>query len=191
MYKNQTKMSILIIFWMFPNIVCFTGATVFFGILGEARERNIALSMCILFFLLGCGCVAIAAVFWRKFFDFMTVNSLNNLFEADEDGIVPLSDISKETGVAEEKLLKRIRRCLRKGYLINLNYSESERTFYLSDKATKPKSVMLAGAPENKPFIGVHCPSCAASLKIRSGTAGTCPYCGRQIIAPEYVTKEK
>lgn len=183
MYKNQTKMTILILFWMFPNIFCVTGAAVFFGILGEARERNIDLPMCILFFLLGCACVAIGLIFWRKFFDFSTVIALNNLFEADEDGIVPLADISKEMGVAEDKLLKRIRRSIRKGYLINLNYSESERTFYLSDKATKPKKPLLAGAPENKPFVGIHCPSCAASLKIRANTVGTCPYCGRKIMA--------
>ena len=62
----------------------------------------------------------------------------------------------------------------------------SASPIYLIDADSKSVKKVLMYTPENKPFIGVHCPGCAASLKIRANTQGTCPYCGRLITAPSY-----
>ena len=110
---------------------------------------------------------------------------ISDLFTADADGFVPVSELAKALGYTEDKTISKVTKMIRKGYLINCNYSAHQRAFLLSDKIGAPTS-MYQGAPENKPFIGVHCPGCGASLKIRAATMGTCPYCGKLLIGPQY-----
>ena len=95
------------------------------------------------------------------------------------------AELARALNKTEEETISKITKMIRRGYLINCNYSAHQRAFLLSDKIGAP-TTMFQGAPENKPFIGVHCPGCAASLKIRANTQGTCPYCGRLITAPSY-----
>lgn len=113
------------------------------------------------------------------------VRRISDLFTADADGFVPVSELARALGYTEEKTISKLTKMIRKGYLINCNYSAHQRAFLLSDKIGAPTG-MYQGAPENNPFIGVHCPGCGASLKIRCKTQGTCPYCGKLIIAPPY-----
>ena len=72
----------------------------------------------------------------------------------------------------------------RKKILINLVYDETNQRFILTDRADPN-----AGA-KDRPFIGLSCPGCAAPLKIRSGTTGSCPFCGRDVTAPNIVVGE-
>ncbi len=32
--------------------------------------------------------------------------------------------------------------------------------------------------------FGTNCPTCAAALKIRANTLGTCPFCGKELFVP-------
>lgn len=115
----------------------------------------------------------------------MNISALNRYLMTDEDGYVPLADICKALGKNEEKVLKIINYGTRKGFLVNMNYSMTEKAVFLSDKILRDDQAKNErGIPENRPFIGVHCPGCAASLKIRTNTKGLCPYCGREVIAP-------
>ena len=122
----------------------------------------------------------------RKFQNFflssLAIQRISDLFTADTDGFVPVSELAKGMGMPEKMLIKKATRAIRKGTLVNCNYSVSKRAFLLSDKIGKNYE-NGGGIPENKPFVGVNCPSCAASLKIRANTVGICPFCGKQLIA--------
>ena len=113
------------------------------------------------------------------------VRRISDLFTADADGFVPVSELARALGYTEEKTISKLTKMIRKDYLINCNYSADQRAFLLSDKIGSP-TTMYQGAPPNHPFVGVHCPGCGASLKIRASTMGTCPYCGKLLIGPHY-----
>jgi len=181
MYKNMTKMTLSICLWALVSCITLPLSIVFIGVSFSDIQGKDAILMRIIFIILAAAFTSVFVLFWRKFLSLMRVHNLNNLFEADEDGFVPIADLSKAMNMPEVKLRKLTEMLIRKGYLINLNYDASSRAFLLSDKITAKKP-LLAGKPENKPFVGVHCPGCAASLKIRVNTRGTCPYCGREII---------
>ena len=190
MYKNYSKITTAICLWAVVAVIMTPGTAVFWGILFEPDINvpdPVATRIMYLFFALFC--TAFEIMFWCKFFELMRVNRINDLFAADEDGFVPVSELSKEMGITEEKLLKTTTAAIRRGYLINCNYNATEKAFLLSDKIGRPTRT-LQGVPDNNPFIGVHCPGCAASLKIRANAKGTCPYCGREIIAPIYEAKD-
>ena len=127
----------------------------------------------------------IFVVFFIKGAHAVFTRRISDLFTADADGFVPVSELAKALGYTEDKTISKVTKMIRKGYLINCNYSANQRAFLLSDKIGAPTG-MYQGAPANNPFVGVHCPGCAASLKIRANTMGTCPYCGRLITAPYY-----
>ena len=186
MYKNIGKMTLSTAIWGVLSTIGFLNAMIMFGILTDRKYTekidNGMRALYAVIFLVGA---ALVCIFWKKFMNFGLIGRMNDIFMADDDGYVPLEDLSKELGMSAEKILPVANMGIRKGYMINLNYNASEKAFLLSDKLKKPEPV-LAGVPENKPFIGIHCPGCAASLKIRSNTRGVCPYCGREILAPEY-----
>ena len=186
MYKNIKKMSISICIWasiqvvfLLPAVTCW--AITFDNSVYEDMSDPWMYRIAYLF-------VAIISTvpsvfFWIKFVQLLVINRINNLLEADADGFVPVAELAKEMGMSEAKMIKKANNAIRKGYLINCNYSMSQKAFLLSDKTGQP-NLNAPGAPENRPFIGVSCPSCAASLKIRANTQGTCPFCGRLIQAP-------
>ena len=189
MYRNHTKIALSLCLWSFIHVFAFVGAFVFIGVIFDGGPFDDPIPMIVMFLICAAVCIFLVVMYWRKFIQFGMVIRLNNLFMADEDGYVPLNDLCNEMGMPEYKLLKSVQTLMRKGYLINLNYNASEKVFLLSDKVGKP-SMQIQGAPENRPFIGLHCPGCAASLKIRANTKGNCPYCGREITAPAYNSKE-
>lgn len=192
MYKNIGKMMLSVSIWGVLATFGFLSAMVTLGILTDAkytnRIDNPMRALYAVMFLVGS---ALVCIFWKKFMNFGLIGRMNDIFMADDDGYVPLEDLSKELGMSAEKILPVANMGIRKGYMINLNYNATDKVFLLSDKLHKPNYEFAGvGIPENKPFIGIHCPGCAASLKIRSNTRGVCPYCGREIIAPEYAPKE-
>lgn len=191
MYKNNNKLLVTMFIWMILAGNGFIWAFIFCGVgTSELKGLDDALPYRIVYLFLAALNIGLIVLCGIKYMHMMAVNEINRFFSADEDGYVPLSDLSKALNYPEYKVLKIINTNLRKGYLINFNYDASERAFLLSDKYKPSSSIRFYGEPENRPFIGVHCPGCAASLKIRSGTAGTCPYCGREVIAPSAEREE-
>jgi len=184
MYKNKSKIIVSIIVWSLLHVFAFTMGFVFIGVTFEGNFTEYVIVTRAIFLLLAAGCIWIVVRYWMLYGHFMRINRMNDLFMADEDGFVPISELSDELGIPEIKLRKNIENYIRKGYLVNLNYDASSKAFLLSDKIPA-KGSLLAGRPENKPFVGIHCPGCAASLKIRVNTLANCPYCGRELIASE------
>ena len=184
MYINNKKTYFSLFWWTLVGSVAFMGAAIFTGIFFDDSPMDDPVPTKIMFFLMAAGSIALLVCYIRNMTMLGTVTRLNRLFAADEDGYVPVEDLCKETGIPEHKLLAQTNKAMLKGYIINCNYNAAEKAFLLSDKIRKVPALTLRGAPENKPFIGIHCPGCAASLKIRVETKGTCPYCGREIIAP-------
>lgn len=186
MYKNVKKMTVSICIWAFVQVFFLIPAVTCWGITfdNSVYEDMTDPWMYRIAYLFVAIVSSLPLVFfWIKFVQLMTINRFNTLFEADADGFIPVSELAKAMGMTEAKLIKKTNNTIRKGYLINCNYSASQRAFLLSDKAGKPET-QFPGMPQNQPFIGVSCPSCAASLKIRAATQGTCPFCGRLIQAP-------
>lgn len=185
MYKNNTKIYITLGIWssiMVPAVLC---AIVSLGVLTDDKPFKDPIPMITMFLSFAAVSIFLIIMYFVNFARIGMTIKLDKLFMADEDGYVPVGELSKETGTPEYKLISKGQYLIRKGYLINVNYNAADKAFLLSDKIGKP-SVQTSGIPENRPFIGVHCPGCAASLKIRSNTKGNCPYCGREIIAPVY-----
>ena len=186
MYKNVKKMAVSICIWAFvqvfflvPGITCWWitfDSSAYDGLNDPMMYRIAYLFVAII-------STVPFVFFWIKVVQLLIINRFNTLFEADADGFIPVAELAKEMGMSEAKLIKKTNNAIRKGYLINCNYSASQRAFLLSDKTGKPET-QFPGMPANQPFIGVSCPSCAASLKIRATTQGTCPFCGRLIQAP-------
>jgi len=186
MYKNLRKIQIAIIIWTVIQMMCVLPAVVFLGITFDNsvyEDMPDPWPIRITYFIIALASLTPFVFFWIKVSLMGFVNRLNNLFEADTDGFVPVKDLAKAMGMSEAKIIKKTERAIRKGYLINCNYSMQQRAFLLSDKVNM-QSPVFKGTPDDHPFIGVNCPACAASLKIRANTQGTCPFCGRLIQGP-------
>lgn len=180
MYKNKERIFLSILLWSPLFVIGCTGVFIFIGVIcdniGSLNAAQIAL-----FVFMGALCASLAWLYTRKFKELMIMNAISELLAADADGIVPLKELAKQMDKPEMVLLKYIDKGMRKGFLVNMNYNAAEGAVYLSDRARQAE-ILLKGAPEDKPFVGVHCEGCGASLKIRVKTKGTCPFCGREII---------
>jgi len=180
LYVNRSKISVSVCLWSVLFVIGFTGAFIFIGTLCEEGPFDNPVPTILFFLLCAAGCIFLVIKYLLRLSIFSFVYKLDRLFEADADGYVPLEELARESGYDVEKTLNKLRFVIRKGWLINLNYNETDRVVLLSDKAGSP---LLGGKPEDKPFIGVHCQSCGASLKVRTNTEATCPFCGRRINA--------
>ena len=178
MYANKAKMTTALCLWGIPFMFGFLGVWVFFGVFFDTLGCPPAESAMFLF--MEALSIGVVWLYVRTTSLCIFASALNNLLTADEDGYVPIADISKEMNCDEVKLVNKINRAIRRGYLINLNYSAADKAIYLSDKVKA--GIPLLGKPKDLPFVGVHCEGCGATLKIRVKTKGTCPFCGREII---------
>lgn len=188
MYKNTKKIYAYTYIWLSVQAVCVLPAVVFLGMTFDGKiyeDMADPVPTRLTYLFIALISLTPFIIFWSRSGYFSFINRLNELFCADADGFVPVSDLSREMGIPEYKIISLAESSIRKGYLINCNYNASRKAFLLSDK-TGPSYPSLYGAPADNPFIGVHCPGCAASLKIRANTQGTCPYCGRLITAPSF-----
>lgn len=186
MYKNAKKISISICVWAGIQMIFLLPAVVCWGITFDTatyEKMTDPLMYRMTYLFVALISTFPSVMFWIKFVQSMTLVRINSLLEADADGFVPIKDLAKSMGRTEPGMIKKINRMIRKGYLINCNYSMTQKAVLLSDKIGKPDT-QFRGMPENLPFVGVSCPSCAAALKIRANTKGTCPFCGTEIMAP-------
>ena len=181
MYRNARKLSLSVCIW--AGISCFLllPTVTFWGIsfdksVYEDLSNPLTYRIGYIFLAL------LFTIFWITFFRSLTIQRISDFFTADADGFVPISDLAKAMGMSEARLIKRTTKAIQKGLLVNCNYSVSQRAFLLSDKIGRNYE-NGGGVPENKPFVGVNCPSCAAAIKIRANTVGICPFCGKQLIA--------
>ena len=188
MYQNKSRGIVGTIIWCALCGISVMPAVVLWGITFDTktyRKMDDPVAMRIMYLVFAIVFTAPFVVFFIKGAHAVFTRRISDLFTADADGFVPVSELAKALGYTEDKTISKVTKMIRKGYLINCNYSANQRAFLLSDKIGAPTG-MYQGAPANNPFVGVHCPGCAASLKIRANTMGTCPYCGRLITAPYY-----
>ena len=188
MYQNKNRGIVATIIWCVVSGICIMPAVVLWGISFDTKtyqKIDDPLMFRVMYLVFAIAFTAPIVVFFYKAIQAGYVRHISDLFTADADGFVPVSELARALGKTEEQTISKITTLIRKGYLINCNYSANQRAFLLSDKIGAP-TTMYQGAPANNPFIGVHCPGCGASLKIRSNTMGTCPYCGRLITAPTF-----
>ena len=188
MYKHLKRIIIAICIWAGIAVMCILPAVVFWGISFDAKTYETIpnpLAMRICFILLALATTVPFIMFWVKTVQLLIINHMNNLFEADADGFVPVSEMARAMGTSEAKVIKKVTGAIRKGYIVNVNYSAAQKAFLLSDKIADSSTRFKGqGAPPNNPFVGVNCPTCAAALKIRANTQGVCPFCGRQLFVP-------
>ena len=181
-------MTIAVCIWCGIAILFTLPGVVFWGISFDTKTyENISdpLAMRISFIILAIASTVPFVMFWIKLVQLLIINHMNNLFEADADGFVPVAEFAKEMGLSEAKAVKKVNNAIRKGYIVNVNYNAGQKAFLLSDKITDASTRFKGqGAPANIPFVGINCPTCAAALKIRANTEGICPFCGRTVIAP-------
>ena len=188
MYQNKNRGIVATIIWCVVSGICVMPAVVLWGITFDTKtyqKLDDPLMFRVMYLVFAIAFTFPIVVFFYKAFQAGSVRHISDLFTADADGFVPVSELARALGKTEDYTINKINNLIRKGYLINCNYSANQRAFLLSDKIGAP-TTMYQGAPANNPFIGVHCPGCAASLKIRANTMGTCPYCGRLIVAPTF-----
>ena len=183
MYSNSTKISISICIWSFLMVIGAVGTFTFAGVFCEELGNSDPVQLA-LFLIFGAGCFSLVVIYVRKLMFFATISKLERIFNADEDGYIPLDEAVSETGEPGVKLIKITRKAISRRYMINLNYDAANKAFLLSDKVKEAHSVH-SGVPEDRKFIGIICPGCAANLKVRLKTSASCPYCGREIIASE------
>lgn len=181
MYKNKEKMLVSILLWSVVGVIGFTGVFIFLGVFFDtlgSTEASVGAGF--LFCAFVCG--AMVWLYLKTFANLMVMNRISDLLALDEDGVVPLQELADEMKTPKMKLLRHMDKGMRKGFLVNMNYNASDGVIYLSDRARRKEAILFKGVPEDKPFVGVHCEGCGASLKIRVRTRGTCPFCGREII---------
>ena len=87
----------------------------------------------------------------------------------------------KKSFTTKEKVMRLKNYGEKKKILINLVYDAQGDRLILTDRYNP------ANASKDKPFVGMACPGCNASLKIRATTTGICPYCGRSVTAPNII----
>ena len=189
MYKHLKKMTIAIIIWGAIAVMCVIPAVVLWGatLFGAFDELEEALATKIVFIILAIAATVPFVMFWIKMVQLLIINHMNNLFEADADGFVPVDEFAREMGTSEAKVIKKVTNAIRKGYIVNVNYSAAQKAFLLSDKIIDSTATRFKGQGayfNNNPFLGINCPTCAAALKIRANTQGTCPFCGKEIFVP-------
>ena len=188
MYQNKSRGIVGTIIWCVLCGISTLPAVVLWGITFDTKtyqKMDDPVAMRVMYLVFAIVFTAPFVVFFIKGSHAVFVRRISDLFTADADGFVPVAELARALGYTEDKTISKVTKMIRKGYLVNCNYSANQRAFLLSDKIGAPTG-MYQGAPANNPFIGVHCPGCAASLKIRANTMGTCPYCGRLITAPSY-----
>ena len=180
MYINKKRIMFWLLLWSVIVIPAFTMETVIIGTMFSTQEWDYLPVFLFFFIVFGFLCWGYISTFIR----IGQLTKLDSVLKNDADGIVPASEIMEYMNITPKMLYKIRHYGDRKKILINLVYDETNQRFILTDRADPN-----AGA-KDRPFIGLSCPGCAAPLKIRSGTTGSCPFCGRDVTAPSIVVEE-
>ena len=100
-------------------------------------------------------------------------NRYNSIFECDRDGVVTISELTKQTGKAASKILSELERLLEKGYLCNCSLQKSGQQCVILSDGTADK--------DDSGFVNVVCDICGGTTRLRAGSSGVCEYCGKAL----------
>lgn len=100
-------------------------------------------------------------------------NRYNSIFECDRDGIVTISELTKQMGKATSKILSELEHLLEKGYLCNCSLQ----------KTGQPCVILSDGRADidGSGFVNVVCDICGGTTRLRAGSSGVCEYCGKAL----------
>ena len=100
-------------------------------------------------------------------------NRYNSIFECDRDGVVTISELTKQTGKATAQILSELERLVEKGYLCNCSLQ----------KNGQPCVLLSDGRADidGSGFVNVVCDICGGTTRLRAGSSGKCEYCGKAL----------
>ena len=174
MYINRTKLFIQLCLWSVIAVFSFTATIVFIGTMCEYRNLET-----IPVFIIFTGFTVGLTLNYVKTIAYIgRLKAMDDVFRADSDGSVPVKDVAGYLHITPEKLMRIRLYGEKKKILINLIYDAQGDRFILSDRFRPADPI------KDRPFVGMSCPGCGASLKIRANTTGVCPYCERMVTAP-------
>ncbi|MBO7356115.1 MAG: hypothetical protein ILP17_04995 [Lachnospiraceae bacterium] len=177
MYINLRKLYLQLAIWSMIAVPAFTLTFVFIGTMVEYGTRDT-----IPLFILWTAIMIVLLVNYVKTLGNVgRLGSMDRVFRADPDGSVPVQEVAEYLHTTQDKLIHLISYGERKKILINLVYDAQGGRFILTDRYRPADPI------KDRPFVGMDCPGCGASLKIRAATTGVCPYCDRQVTAPNIV----
>ncbi|MCR4791379.1 MAG: hypothetical protein K5871_01375 [Lachnospiraceae bacterium] len=174
MYINMTKIYIQLGIWSVIAVFSFTSIFVFVGTAVEYGDVN-TVPVFIIFTLIAA---ALSMNYIKTMVYITRLKALDNVFRADSDGSVPVSEVAGYLNTTPLKLMRMKNYAEKKKILINLVYDAQGDRFILTDRYNPANPVT------DRPFVGLSCPGCGAGLKIRAGATGVCPYCDRSVTAP-------
>ena len=122
---------------------------------------------------------------------FMRAAALNKYFQSDADGIVTIADLTKYMNRNETIVTKTVEELVDSCYFVNLNYDKKNKAFYLSDRKNVTAGTNDSRRCEDASFVGIHCPGCSATLKVRTNLECSCPTCGRKIKVPRIIVRKE
>ena len=102
--------------------------------------------------------------------DIKLARRYHGIFQADQNGIVTVDELVKQSGKASGKVAKELEGLFRRGFFSSCTLQRD------------PLAVVLSRETQGG-FLTVTCPHCGGTTRIRSGTSGTCEYCGGGIEA--------
>ena len=100
-------------------------------------------------------------------------NRYNSIFECDRDGVVTISELTKQTGKENFKILSELELLIEKGFLCN----------YSLQKQGQPCVMLSDGSADRAGFLNVVCGKCGGTTRLNAGTSGACEYCGNALIS--------
>lgn len=180
MYINKSKIFPLIIVWAFMFVILFTTAFTFIGMAFYTLNEP---TLCALFLIIAAGAIVLIRHFFIVFSILIHLIRLNSLLRSDEDGSVPVEDIASFLRMTRPKLNRMLDYGEKKHILINVVRDVTGDRLVLTDKFTPSTKTA------DRPFVGINCPGCASPLKLRAGSTGVCPICGREVTAPDIVVE--
>lgn len=100
-------------------------------------------------------------------------NYYNSIFVCSQDKMIPISELTKQTGKNTPTVIAELEQLLDKGYLCGCTLQrESQPCVILSD-----------GDSIGAEFVVVQCEACGGTTRLRAGSTGKCEYCGRNLKA--------
>ena len=177
MYINLKKLYLQMGIWSFIAVPAFTGLFVFIGTMVEYGDKDT-----IPIFIIWTGIAITLCINYCKTMSYVIkLKALHDVCRADADGSVPINEVADYMHTTREKIIRLKNYGEKKRILINLVYDASGDRFILTDRYRPVDPV------NDRPFVGMACPGCGASLKIRATTTGICPYCDRTVTAPNII----
>ena len=136
MYKNNNKLLITLFIWMFLAGNGFIWAFIFCGVgTSELSGLDDPLPYRIVYLFLAAVNIGFIVLCGVKYTSLLAVNQINSFFAADEDGYVPLADLSKALSSTSTTMHQRGLSCCRISISLHL------RCAFTGNLRTGPLSV--------------------------------------------------